>query len=174
MSIIKQVLDKAGTALDISALVFAQAGIASMDASIGCWKLKYDQPNNYVVRPFTYIKNVILADPASTWTTIMTTPNHPEYPSGHSTLAGAVGEVLARQFGPNFAFTDATYEGFVMPGYPNGLGSRHYSSFDDMMQEIGDSRVYGQIHYPQSCLDGKALGKKVAQNVLSNIKFLKE
>ncbi|HET9278005.1 MAG TPA: vanadium-dependent haloperoxidase [Flavitalea sp.] len=175
MSIIKQVLAKAGTALDISALVFAQAGIASMDASIGCWKLKYDQQNNYVVRPLTYIKNVILANnPASTWTTIMTTPNHPEYPSGHSTLAGAVGEVLTRQFGSNFSFTDATYEGFVMPGYPNGLGSRHYNSFDDMAQEIGDSRVYGQIHYPQSCLDGKALGKKVAQNVLNNIKFLKQ
>jgi hypothetical protein len=174
MSIIKQVLAKAGTALDISALVFAQAGIASMDASIGCWTLKYDQPNNYVVRPLTYIKNVILADPASTWNTIMTTPNHPEWPSGHSTLAGAMGEVLTRQFGSNFSFTDATYEGFVMTGYPNGLGSRHYNSFDDMTQEIGDSRVYGQIHYPQSCLDGKALGKKVAQNVLSIVKFKKD
>jgi hypothetical protein len=43
-----------------------------------------------------------------------------------------------------------------------------------MMQEIGDSRVYGQIHYPQSCTDGKALGKKVAQNVLSIVKFKKD
>ena len=174
MSIIKQVLAKAGSALDISTLVFAQAGIASMDASIGCWTLKYDQANNYVVRPLSYIKNVILADPASTWTTIMTTPNHPEWPSGHSSLAGAMGEVLTRHFGSNFSFTDATYEGFVMPGYPNGLGSRHYSSFDDMTQEIGDSRVYGQIHYAQSCLDGKALGKKVAQNVLNILKFKKD
>ena len=174
MSILKQVLAKAGTALDISTLVFAKAGIASMDASIGCWKLKYDQPNNYVVRPLTYIKNVIIADPASTWNTIMTTPNHPEWPSGHSSLAGAMGEVLTQQFGSNFSFTDATYEGFVMTGYPNGLGSRHYSSFDDMTQEIGDSRVYGQIHYPRSCVDGKALGKKVAQNVLSIVKFKKD
>ena len=174
MSIIKQVLAKAGTALDISALDFAQAGIATMDASIGCWTLKYDQQNNYVVRPLTYIKNVILANPASTWTTIMTTPNHPEWPSGHSTLAGAMGEVLTQQFGSNFSFTNATYEGFAMSGYPNGLGSRHYNSFDDMTQEIGDSRVYGQIHYPQSCIDGKALGKKVAQNVLSILKFKKD
>ena len=174
MSIIKQVLDKAGTALDISALAFVQAGISSMDASIACWKLKYDQQNNYVIRPLNYIKNVILADPATAWTTIMTTPNHPEWPSGHSTLAGAMGEVLTQQFGSNFSFTDATYEGFAMTGYPNGLGSRHYSSFDDMTQEIGDSRVYGQIHYPQSCVDGKALGKKVAQNVLSNVKFKKD
>ena len=174
MSIIKQVLAKAGTALDISALVFAQAGISSMDASIACWTLKYDQQNNYVVRPLNYIKNVLLADPTSAWTTIMTTPNHPEWPSGHSTLAGAMGEVLMQQFGSDFSFTDATYEGFVMPGYPNGLGSRHYSSFDDMTQEIGESRVYGQIHYPQSCLDGKTLGKKVAQNVLNIVKFKKD
>jgi len=43
-----------------------------------------------------------------------------------------------------------------------------------MANEIGDSRVYGQIHYPRSCEDGQALGRKVAQNVLSKVKFLKE
>ena len=174
MAIVRQVLAKAGTALDQSALVFAQSGIVGMDASNACWDLKYDQQNNYIVRPLTYIRSVILGDPASTWATIMTTPNHPEWPSGHSTLAGATAEVLTQHFGTSFSFTDATYEGFVMPGYPNGLGSRHYNSFDDMTQEIGDSRVYGQIHYPQSCTDGKALGKKVAQNVLSTIKFKKD
>ena len=172
MSIVKQVLAKAGTALDVSALIFAQSGISGMEASIGCWTLKYDQQNNYVVRPLTYIRSVILNDP--TYATIMTTPNHPEWPSGHSSLAGAIGEVLTQQFGSDFSFTNATYEGFVMPGYPNGLGSRHYNSFDDMLQEIGDSRVYGQIHYPQSCTDGKALGKKVAQNVLNIVKFKKD
>ena len=172
MSIVRQVLARAGTALDISALVFAQSGISAMDASIACWTLKYDQQNNYVVRPLTYIRSVILNDPA--YATIMTTPNHPEWPSGHSTLAGAIAEVLTQQFGSNFSFTNTTYEGFVMPGYPSGLGSRHYNSFDDMTQEIGDSRVYGQIHYPQSCVDGKAIGKKVAQNVLSIVKFKKD
>jgi hypothetical protein len=86
-----------------------------MEASIGCWTLKYDQQNNYVVRPLTYIRSVILNDP--TYATMMTTPNHPEWPSGHSSLAGAIGEVLARQFGSDFSFTNVTYEGFVMPGY---------------------------------------------------------
>jgi hypothetical protein len=172
MSIIKQVLAKAGTALDVSALAFAQSGISGMDASIACWTLKYDQQNNYVVRPLTYIRSIILNNPA--YATLMTTPNHPEWPSGHSTLAGAVAEVLAQHFGPDFSFTNSTYAGFAMPGYPNGLGSRHYNSFDDMLQEIGDSRVYGQIHYPQSCADGKAIGKKVAQNILSTVKFKKD
>jgi hypothetical protein len=43
-----------------------------------------------------------------------------------------------------------------------------------MANEIGDSRVYGQIHYPKSCEDGQALGRKVAQNILSKVKFLKD
>ena len=172
MSILKLVLAKAKPTLDQSALIFAEAGISMQDAGIGCWQIKYDQQNNYVVRPISYIRTVIRNEPA--WNTIMPTPNHPEYPSGHSTLAGAMSEILTHHFGSGFSFTDNTYEGFAVPEYPGGMGSRYYTSFDNMAQEIGDSRVYGQIHYPQSCLDGKALGKKVAQNVLSTVRFLKE
>ena len=108
------------------------------------------------------------------WNTILPTPNHPEYPSGHSTLAGAISTILTHHFGTGFSFTDNTYDGFAVAEYPNGMGSRHYTSFDHMAQEIGDSRVYGQIHYPRSCEDGKALGRKVAQNVLSMVKFKKD
>lgn len=167
LSIMKLVLAKAKPSLDISVLVFAEAGIAVEDASIGCFQVKYDQEKNYVVRPVTYIKKIIGDD---TWAPVLgSTPNHPEYPSAHGVQAGAIAEVLTQKFGNNFSFANSTYDNF--PGMD--LGTLHYNSFWEMAKDIGDSRVYGGIHYPQSCADGNAMGKKIAENVLNKVKFKK-
>ena len=174
ISIIKQVLGAVGAGLDLSALVLAQAGIAMEDAEVGTWTLKYDRVNNFVVRPQTYVRKVLGFTSWSPYLATLTPPaqpNHPEYPSGHSTQAGSVIEVLIQHFGNNFSFTDTT---FVHYNGATGLPARHFNSFTDLADEIGDSRTYGQIHYPQSCVDGQALGRRVAQNVLSTLKFLKE
>jgi len=174
LSILKQVLGKVNATLDLSALILAKAGIAMEDDEVGTWAVKYDRDNNLVVRPQTYIRRVL---GFTSWTSYLGTltpsaaPNHPEYPSGHSTQAGSVIEVLIQQFGNNFSFTDTT---FVHYNGATGLAARHFNSFTELADEIGDSRVYGQIHYPKSCEDGQAMGRKVAQNVLSTLKFLKE
>ena len=174
LSILKQVLGKVNATLDLSALILAKAGIAMEDAEVGTWAVKYDRVNNLVVRPQTYIRKVL---GFTSWTSYLGTltpsaaPNHPEYPSGHSTQAGSVIEVLIQQFGNNFSFTDTT---FVHYNGATGLAARHFNSFTELADEIGDSRVYGQIHYPKSCEDGQAMGRKVAQNVLSTLKFLKD
>jgi hypothetical protein len=174
LSIIKQVLGQVNATLDLSALILAQAGIAMDDAEVGTWRVKYDRVNNFVVRPQTYVRKVI---GFASWTPYLATltpsaaPNHPEYPSGHSTQAGSVIEVFIQHFGNNFSFTDTT---FVHYNGATGLAARHFNSFTELANEIGDSRVYGQIHYPKSCEDGQALGRKVAQNVLNTLKFLKE
>jgi hypothetical protein len=174
LSIIKQVLGKVNATLDLSALILAQAGIAMDDAEVGTWTVKYDRVNNFVVRPQTYVRKVL---GFTSWTAYLATltpsaaPNHPEYPGGHSTQAGSVIEVLIQHFGNNFSFTDTT---FVHYNGATGLAARHFNSFTALADEIGDSRIYGQIHYPQSCIDGQALGRKVAQNVLNTLKFLKE
>jgi hypothetical protein len=55
-----------------------------------------------------------------------------------------------------------------------GLPARHYNSFDELGQEMGNSRPFGGIHYQTSCDKGFWLGKKVSQNILSRVKFLKE
>jgi len=174
LSMIKQVLGKANATLDLSVLILAQAGIAMEDAEVGTWKVKYDRVNNFVVRPQTYVRKVL---GQTSWTAYLATlvpsaaPNHPEYPSGHSTQAGSVIEVLIQHFGNDFPFTDTT---FVHYNGATGLPARHFNSFTQYADEIGDSRVYGQIHYLQSTIDGEALGRKVAQNVLNTLKFLKE
>lgn len=165
LNIVKQVLQKANPTLEISALILAQAGMAVEDAGVGCVQVKYA---NDVVRPQTYIRKVF-GDAG--WAPPIGQPNHPDYPSGHSTLAGATAEILTHHFGDNFSFTDKSFIDFTGNQY---FDARAHSSFTEMANEIGDSRVYGQIHYPRSCEDGQELGRKVAQNVLSKVKFLKD
>ena len=165
LNIVKQVLEKANPTLDISALILVQAGMAVGDAGVGCVQVKYA---NNVVRPQTYIRK-IFGDAG--WAPPIGQPNHPDYPSGHSTLAGATAEILTHHFGDNFSFTDNSFVDFTGSQH---FGARAHSSFTEMANEIGDSRVYGQIHYPRSCEDGLALGRKVAKNILNKVKFLKE
>jgi len=54
------------------------------------------------------------------------------------------------------------------------LPPRSYNSFYEMSKEMADSRVLAGIHYQASCDKGRWLGEKVAQNILSKVKFLKE
>ena len=53
------------------------------------------------------------------------------------------------------------------------MAPRTYDSFDDMAVDVGKSRVYAGIHYTYSCVEGKRQGEKIAQNILSIVKFKK-
>jgi hypothetical protein len=83
--------------------------------------------------------------------------------------------VLSSIYGGQVAFTDETYEGVTadLGNGPENLGSRHYDSFDEWMQEISMSRLYGGIHYRYSCEEGVKQGKKIAENINNTVKFLK-
>lgn len=161
LSILKQVLQQEQTQLDISALAYAKGGIALVDAGIGCWEIKYTYN---LERPITYIRNIL---GYTTWNALFATPNFPEYPSGHSTEAGALAETLTAMFGDNYQFTNHSYDYL-------GMAPRTYTSFYQMAQEIGDSRVYGGIHYRIACTEGNKQGRKIAQNINNTLKFLKE
>jgi hypothetical protein len=51
---------------------------------------------------------------------------------------------------------------------------RTYNSFQELVKEIGDSRVYAGIHYTYSCKAAREQGRKIAQNISSTLKFKKE
>jgi hypothetical protein len=150
--------------LDIAALAFAESGIAVNDAFVVGFIAKY-QLN--LVRPITYIKNVI--DP--TWSPLFATPNHPEMPSAHSFHAGGFLTGLADVFGDNFEFTDITYDGLSTS--LGSLHALHFNSFTELKNAVGQSRVYAGIHYAPSCAKGIQLGEIVAHNVLNTLKFKK-
>jgi hypothetical protein len=127
------------------------------DAFIVGWKLKYQY---MVERPITVLQRT-----DSEWSSYLTTPAFPEYPSGHSTISRAAANILTSYFG-EWKFTD--------PGYgmtEESLGSfdvapRTFSSFDAAAQEASISRLYGGIHFTIGLESGVTLGACIAKKTL--------
>ncbi|HEX8429146.1 vanadium-dependent haloperoxidase [Hymenobacter sp.] len=158
MSILTQTLANENTTLDKALLAYAKVGISMNEATISCFTTKY---THCLLRPITYIRGP-LGNP--TWNPLIPTPPHPEYSAGHATVSSAAAEALTQLFGANYAFTDASY-------VPFGLSARSYTSFEQAGAEAALSRLYGGIHYRNSCEKGLAQGKKVAQNVNTKLDF---
>jgi membrane-associated phospholipid phosphatase len=152
-----------------NAHLFAQLNLAMADAAIACWDAKY----RYVFwRPITAIRggdtdgnDATVVDPNWTpWLDALPpgTPAHPEYPSGHSTVSGAAAFILEAGFGDNTAFTVTSEVPIVK------VKTRSFSSFSAATGEIADARVFGGIHYRNSCVQGNAVGRAVADYVQSH------
>jgi hypothetical protein len=160
VALMSQALDNTKPTLDIAALTYVKVGLAIFDASTVLFTNKY-QFN--IIRPVTYIRAYI--DP--TWSTYIPTPNHPEFPSGHSTTGGAALTMMRNMFGEDFHITLHTYDYLNYP-------PRSYTSFTQLSNEISDSRFYGGLHYRATLTKSTEQGKKVAENILNTVKFLKE
>ena len=139
-------------------MAYALGGIVCYDAAISCWKTKYQY---HLVRPVTYIRNVL---GHTTWSPLLATPAHPEYSSAHAVLSAGVADVLTSVFGENYKWTDHTYDYL-------GMAPRSFNSFRDFGIEAGNSRLYAGIHYQPSIDVGLEQGRKVAQNIISRLKF---
>ncbi|RYY11563.1 MAG: phosphatase PAP2 family protein [Chitinophagaceae bacterium] len=161
LSIFLQVLNQEGSRamLDKAALVFAKMGITQSDARVSCWKAKY---GHNLLRPVTYI-NAMIA-PQKNWNSFITTPNHPEYPSAHSSFSAPAAAILSQAFGDNYAFTDHSYDFLMLP-------ARSYKSFSDAAVEAGNSRVIGGLHYRFSVTAGNQLGEGIANYMNQHIRF---
>lgn len=132
------------------------------DAVIAAWDAKY---YFHFWRPITAIQLAdadgnLATDADTTWTPLIPTPAHPEYPSAHSTFSSGGVAVLVSVFGQNTPFTvDSDY----MPGV-----TRSFASFDAALAELADARVFGGIHFRTACDDGVAVGTAVGNYVLQN------
>ena len=161
VSILKQVLENDKLTLDKAAIAYALGGISVNDASISAWQAKY---HYNLVRPITYIRTVM---GYTTWSPLFSTPGHPEYPAAHAVLSAASAEAFTSQFGDSYSFTDHTYDYL-------GMAPRSFPSFRAFGEDAGYSRLYGGIHYRPSIVVGLWQGRKVAQNIIGKLKFLKE
>lgn len=145
-----------------NARLLAYLDLAMADAAIACWEAKY----HYVFwRPISAIpladtdgNDFTVADPI--WTTLLVTPNHPEYPSGHSTVSGAAAVVLAAYFGDEVPFT---VDSDVMLGV-----TRSFTSLSNALEEVKEARIFAGIHFRSACDDGQATGQNVANYILKN------
>jgi hypothetical protein len=142
------------------ARLFARLNLAIADAAIGCWDAKL----TYVFwRPLTAIPLASTDGNAATledaaWTPLLSTPNHPDYPSGHSCFSGAAAGVLAAYFG---AGTHFGVETDLMPGVV-----RSFRGFPAALAEVENARIFGGIHFRSATHDGQTLGAGVAAYVL--------
>jgi membrane-associated phospholipid phosphatase len=108
----------------------ALVSVAMYDAFVACWEAKF---HYWLLRP-------VSAD--STLATVFSTPPFPSYPSGHSTISSAAGEVLA------YLFPDR---------------AEHFRA---RAEEASLSRVWAGVHYRFDVLAGEELGRKVGETVV--------
>ena len=134
---------------------------AAPDAGMACFDSKY----TYLLwRPITAIRNADLdgnpdTSPDATWAPLVTTPNHPEYPSQHGCITSALAHVLANALGTTDI--DAT-----MPGATNGGTSatttQTFATVSDLLTQLVNARVWIGFHFRNSVLAGENLGTAVA------------
>jgi hypothetical protein len=114
---------RAARAYALLATTFYDAFIASNDGKYAYWYLRPHQLDNRI-------------------TPLFPVPNFPSYPSNHSTLSTARGEILAYLFPSRADFV------------------RAYG------KEAGDSRIWAGIHYEIDNQSGVQLGKSVARKFI--------
>jgi len=149
------------TLLD-NAHLFGALNVAIADSVIAAWDAKY---YFHSWRPVTAINLAdtdgnLATDADTSWTPLIPTPAHPEYPSAHSTFSGGGAAVLASFFGQNTPFT---VDSDAMPGV-----TRSFTSFNQALAELADARVFGGIHFRTACDDGLAVGNAVGNYILQN------
>jgi hypothetical protein len=147
--------------LSENARLFAVLNVAVADAIIAAWDSKYSFE---LWRPITAIR---LADtdgnPATTeqldWKPLITTPNYPEYYSGHQSVSGTSQAILTAFFGP------LTVEGFS-EGLPGVV--RSWPTFTAAADEALLARIWSGIHFRFAMHDTRVVAEQIASYVLEH------
>jgi hypothetical protein len=146
-----------------NARLYAVVAQAMDDALISVMDAKYHY--NFW-RPMTAIRNGdIDGHPATerdaTWTPLIETPAHPEYPCAHCILAATVGTVLQAEITPGTILATAS---------PSAQGAtRRWRSTDSLMREVADARVFDGVHYRNSTEVGLAMGQRIGEIAVARL-----
>lgn len=151
LAIVLQMIRNRHLNLIEAATLLAKVGIAENDASIVCWRAKFE---TNLLRPVTFIHAYI--DPA--WMSSIGTPPFPSYTSGHATFSGAAAAILSTEIGSQVSFADSSK-------IRDGFQPRSFTSFNEAAQEAAVSRLYGGIHYRFDNDNGFTCGQLIAGNV---------
>lgn len=145
-----------------TARMLAMAHVAGGDAMIGCFDAKYHylswRPVHAIQRADTDGNRYTVPDP--TWQPLLSTPNHPEYPSAHACHTTAIAEALESFFGTGRVR-------FSVDSLVTGQ-TRYYRRFKDAVLDVNNARVWAGFHFRYSQHDGSRLGRKVARYVVRN------
>lgn len=152
-----------GNSLLDNARLFALLNIGGLDAYIAGYKVKYDHK---LWRPVVAIPNADkLGNPAlspdSSWESLIVTPNHPDYISGHTVSAGAEEEILKNFFGQ-----DAVKVSVIFPA--NSGAVRSFTRFSDVTNELIEARIWAGVHTRSADVQGAVLGRQVGNYIAKN------
>lgn len=146
-----------------NARLMAMIWVAQADATIGCFDSKYFyefwRPTSAIVLADTDANLATAAD--ATWTPVVPTPNHPEYPAAHSCVSTSTAEILRGFFRTNQV-------SFKLDSTVSDTVVHSFTTTDEFVNEIQAARIHGGMHFRTSTIDGAALGAKVATWVTAN------
>jgi len=157
--VVRSVASAPGREITRNARLLAAAGVAMDDALTAVMDAKY---HYHFWRPITAIRNGDLdgndaTKRESSWTPLINTPMHPEYPCAHCILAGSVGAVLQAEIG-NGAVPVLTTTSPAAQG-----AARSWTKINDFVEEVANARIYDGVHYRYSTEVGTAMGKKIGE-----------
>lgn len=157
---LRSVAEQPGRDLMRNARLYAAVAQAMDDAIIAVWDAKYHYG---YWRPVTAIRNGDTDGHDATvrdagWNALLESPLHPEYPSGHGILAGAMVGVLQAEFGGRAP------QAPIATASPSVQGAvRRWGSLDEFLREVGDARVWAGIHYRTSVETASEMGRRIGQ-----------
>jgi hypothetical protein len=158
--------DAPGRSMVQNARLFAMMEMAADDAgrATAAAKLHYN-----FWRPVTAIRNgetdsnaQTEADPA--WAPLINTPNHPEYPCGHCTFAGAFAEVMAAEVGERPVGGVRVSSRSIPQAAVQAL-----PSWSEWVRQVNYSRTLGGVHYRFSNEAGEKVGRDTAKIALAKL-----
>lgn len=157
--IVRSVASMPGRELTQNARLFAAIAQAMDDALIGVFEAKY---HYQFWRPATAIRNGDIDGNDATareasWAPLIDAPLHPEYPGAHCILAATVSAVLRAELGEGPTPLLRTSS----PTAKNA--TRSWTSLNDFVQEVGNARLYGGLHYRTSNEAGMAMGRRIGE-----------
>ena len=123
----------------------------------------YDAKYKYVRwRPVTAIRSGAV-NPDPSWTPLIATPAHPEYPSGHAGYAGTA-EVLLSELVGHRPERPISATSSTAPGV-----TRTYTRWSTLTQETVDGRVWEGVHFRFSDEIAAEVGEDVARHDLRRL-----
>lgn len=136
--IIDILIDTYNVSAPRAARILAAIGAAFNDAFVVAWDFKYKWQ---IARPNQFDQHLM---------TILDTPNHPSYPSGHATIAGCAEVVLGYFF------------------------EHEKERLHELAKECAISRLYAGVHYPIDNEEGLRLGRHIGQIVIKQLENEKD
>ena len=96
------------------------------------------------------------------WTSLGTTPNHPEYPAAHGCATGVTSSLVENFFGTRRVrvVVDST-------AFSDGVHTHTFFSTADWYHEVYWARIFAGFHFDHSLVDGGAIGRQVAGQLVS-------